>query len=299
MDYANGRSASEAPSDDEDFYGDDTPTCPTLDHQPTQENHPQENHTQEEPAAATVATATTATATTNPEAVNGDDEDDESSSEMDFSSPSRPSTPEPATLPAASPTAHAGAKRKLSDATDANNVAPVPTQESAKKRKLSTASAKQDGEKPRIPQLPAEVWQRVFVHLPPAMLCRCLRVCKSFNQWLTSTSAPPTARKDTPKIQVLDSESIWTNSRKTFFPTLPRPLAQFSELGMLKLVGGRSCQFCHRPPVPSPATTVLNAGPGPNGLRVIWPFGIRSCGLCLQPRSLKVNPTLQPPPRSN
>ncbi|KAK4635272.1 hypothetical protein CLAFUW4_00833 [Fulvia fulva] len=287
MDYANGRSASEAPSDDEDFYGDDTPTCPTLDHQPTQENHPQENHTQEEPAAATVATATTATATTNPEAVNGDDEDDESSSEMDFSSPSRPSTPEPATLPAASPTAHAGAKRKLSDATDANNVAPVPTQESAKKRKLSTASAKQDGEKPRIPQLPAEVWQRVFVHLPPAMLCRCLRVCKSFNQWLTSTSAPPTARKDTPKIQVLDSESIWTNSRKTFFPTLPRPLAQFSELGMLKLVGGRSCQFCHRPPVPSPATTVLNAGPGPNGLRVIWPFGIRSCGLCLQPRSLK------------
>lgn len=295
MDYTIGRSASEALSDDEDFYGDDTPTCQPADSHPIQENHAREElaaaTTDATPAAAmALTTAPAATATTtvaDPEAVNGDDEDD-SSSEMDLSSPSRPSTPEPATLPAASPTAHAGAKRKLSDATDANEVAPVSTEDSAKKRKLSLAPAKQDGEEPRIPQLPAEVWQRVFLHLPPAMLCRCLRVSKSFNEYLTSTSAPPAVRKDRPKIQVLDSETIWIQSRKTFYPTLPRPLAQFSEHGMLKLIGGRSCQFCYRAPAPSPATTVLNAGPGPNGLRVIWPFGIRSCGLCLHARSLKV-----------
>ncbi|EME49965.1 hypothetical protein DOTSEDRAFT_68697 [Dothistroma septosporum NZE10] len=296
MEYTNGRSASEAPADDEDFYGDDTPTCPTLD---TQEPV-LEVHAPGEPtlaavvdgapavtatAATALAAATVAIAATEPEAVNVDDEDD-SSSEMDLSSPSRSSTPEPVALPATS-AAHAGAKRKLSDATDANDGPPVSTEDSAKKRKLSVQSAKQDGEKPRIPQLPPEVWQRVFLHLPPAMLCRCLRVSKPFNEYLTNTSAPPAARKDRPKLQVLDSESIWAQSRKSFFPTLPRPLAQFSELDMLKLIGGRACQFCHRPPVFPPATTVLNAGPGPNGLRVIWPFGIRSCGLCLQQRSLK------------
>ena len=41
----------------------------------------------------------------------------------------------------------------------------------------------------------------------------------------------------------------------------------------------------------SPATTPFNAGPGPDGLRVVWPFGIRACGRCIESNTLKVGQT--------
>lgn len=233
-----------------------------------------------------------------PESANGDDDD--SGSEMDCSSPSAPSSPAqqpaPALMPAAAVAHHyAGAKRKLSDTVEADNVAPLASLEDpAKKRKLLMSASPVDapGAPPRTARLPAEVWQRVFMHLSPAMLCRCLRVCKPFNLYLTRLAAAPVSRapkRDQTRARVVDSESIWIHSRKNHFTTMPRPLAAFSELDMLKLVGGRTCQFCARTPTPSPATSLFNAGPGAHGLRVIWPFGIRTCGSCLEGRILKVS----------
>lgn len=230
-----------------------------------------------------------------------DDEDDDSGSEMDCSSPSAPSSPGPQSVPAIPATNGlvanhlAGAKRKLSEAVG-DTAAPLASAEDpAKKRKLIVSALPVDapGTPPRTARLPAEVWQRVFMHLSPAMLCRCLRVCKPFNIYLTQLAASPTPRtakkRDQTKARVVDSESIWIHSRKVHFPVMPRPLAAFSELDMLKLVGGRTCQFCSRTPAPSAATSLFNAGPGANGLRVIWPFGIRTCGSCLEVRILKVS----------
>lgn len=227
--------------------------------------------------------------------------DDDSGSEMDCSSPSAPPSPGPQPAPdmpvahIASANNHAGAKRKLSDAVDAAvAVPPASAEDSSKKRKLMLSALPVDAPNspPRTARLPAEVWQRVFMHLSPAMLCRCLRVCKPFNLYLTQLVAPPPSRpsrRDQTKARIMDSESIWIHSRKIQYTTMPRPLAAFSELDMLKLVGGRTCHFCARTPVPVPATSLFNAGPGAKGVRVIWPFGIRACGPCLELRILKVS----------
>jgi hypothetical protein len=140
-------------------------------------------------------------------------------------------------------------------------------------------------------RLPIEIWQQVFLYLSPAMLCRCLRVCTSFHRFLTQTTAnalPSVSNERGSKVCTIDSEAIWTHSRKVFYPRMPRPLTQWSELAMLRLMAGSRCQFCDRVPVASPATTPFNTGPGPDGCRVIWSFGIRSCGKCLESRTLKV-----------
>jgi hypothetical protein len=144
--------------------------------------------------------------------------------------------------------------------------------------------------------LPMELWQQVFLYLSPAMLCRCLRVCKSFNRYLTEeivTSVSSTPNKERSKVCANNSEAIWTNSRRSFYPSMPRPLARLSELAMLRLIVGSNCQFCNRKSIPSLGTTPFNAGPGPDGCRVIWPFAIRSCGTCLESRSLKVRPWIR------
>lgn len=231
-----------------------------------------------------------------------DDDDDDSGSEMDCSSPSAPPSPRLQSAPAMPQPAavatnhHAGAKRKLSDTADVETPTPLAhAEDPAKKRKLVVSALPVDapGTPPRTARLPAEVWQRVFMHLSPVMLCRCLRVCKPFNLYLTHLAASPVPRaskkQDQTPARVVDSESIWIHARKNYFTIMPRPLAAFSELDMLKLVGGRTCQFCARTPTPSAATSLFTAGPGANGLRVIWPFGIRACGTCLEARILKVS----------
>ena len=216
----------------------------------------------------------------------GSELDEDSSSEMDVSASSRSPTPE--VLSQLPP--HVGAKRKLSgsdDTTTINN--PMQAYEdSAKKRKLSTPPAP-DLSGPWTDGLPVELWQQVFLYLPPAMLCRCLRVCRNFHNYLTQTKASAMMKKGKSRVRVLDSETIWTHARKVFFPNLPRPLTRCTELEMLQLVGGRTCQFCTREPIPSPATTTFNCGPGPDGLRVTWPFGIRACGRCIENNTLKAS----------
>ncbi|KAF2169857.1 hypothetical protein M409DRAFT_20271 [Zasmidium cellare ATCC 36951] len=266
MEGEDWRESSEArPSSSEDFYAQDIP----MHHQPP-------------PEWNGVAEAS--------------DVDDDSS-EMDLSSPSRPATPEPQPQPmpdAVAANTLAGTKRKLSDSDNADSPASLLAAERFKKRKVYMARAQHQPVAPPTAGMPVEIWQRVFSqYLSPIMLARCLRVCKSFSQYLTAVPAqPPVAKKNQGKVQPVESESIWTQSRKNYFTTLPRPLNGLSELQMLQLLGGRRCQFCDKQSVQTPATSVYTAGPGPDGVRVIWPFRVRSCGQCLEDRMLKASPLL-------
>lgn len=210
---------------------------------------------------------------------------DETSSDMELSETSRPATAQSDTpvaqvVVALSAANHAGSKRKLRDADEtADGIATHCADEQVKKRKVC----------PQAPTLSPALWQRIFTLLPPAMLCRCLRVSKEFKHLLTGVKAPHGQQKDKSVARTIDSEAIWIQSRKRYFPQLPRPLRNRTELGMLKLVGGQACQFCGKtPPVPAPATSVFNCGPGPNGVRVLFPFDVRTCGSCVEALVRKV-----------
>ena len=276
MDDLDGRDGSEAPSSSSDFYNTTSPgDRPHL--------HPPEEAPVPERLQAT-------TATDDQDAVAGKDED--SSSEMDLSVSSRASSPEPEP----EPEPHTGAKRRLSATFDNAQVADEltdATEDLAKRRRVSAGpspAANGNAQEPaELPELPVEIWQHVLSYLPPAMLCRLLRVSRSFKAYLTDTVATPAARGNRSHVCVLDSEAIWTQARKIWLGKLPRPLPRCTELQMLQLIGGKTCQFCNRAPVPSPATTVYNSGPGPDGCRVIWSFGIRACGRCIEGHTLTVS----------
>ena len=283
----NGRPASEAPSSSSsDFYNNDAPD------------------TQPDVLAAAIPPAADqngAAASANTQEDGG--ADDDSSSEMDVSISSREASPEqrhklepmPMPEPLTDVAQQPSAKRKLSNTVDVANGALQTSDDPLKKRKLSTPSRPVfHGGVSNPLALPTELWQQIFLYLPPAILCRCLRVCRTFNNCLTNIKGEPTPgrtqpkAKGQPRVRMLDSEAIWSHARKNFFPNMPRPLARCTELEMLKLIGGKTCQFCERPPAPSPATTPFNSGPGPDGLRVFWPLGVRACGRCIETHTLKV-----------
>jgi hypothetical protein len=189
--------------------------------------------------------------------------------------------------------AHAGEKRKMSDA-DMENGASAATAAhdstaSTKKVKLSLPSALDKPDLPPTVGLPPEIWQQVFTHLSPAILSRCLRVCKLFNVCLAQMkAAPPAGKKGATHARAMDSEVIWSQLRKTTYPSLPRPLVGFSELQMLQLVGGNTCQSCGKLHVKHPVNNAYSAGPGETGVRVIFPFHLRLCGSCFTNDSLTV-----------
>ncbi|KAK5127081.1 hypothetical protein LTR85_008441 [Meristemomyces frigidus] len=270
MEDSNGRAGSEAPSSTtSDFYGTDPPREQALD-APVVSEQPVTNG------------RLTADGADSAEHDDGGD----SSSEMDVSASSRSASPEPD-----QESVHhtAGSKRKLSDAEDNLDALEQALEDSTtKKRKLSTPPQHEaPSERSPAEALPAELWQHIFLRLSPAMLSRCLRVSKAFNTYLTKTKAQPVAKKDQKKVRLLDSDTVWAEARKLYFPNMPRPLMRCNELGMLQLIGCKTCQFCNRPPRPVPATSPFNAGPGPDGLRVVWPFGIRTCGQCWEHHTLK------------
>lgn len=140
--------------------------------------------------------------------------------------------------------------------------------------------------------LPAAIWQHVFCFVPPVFLGRLLRVNHAFNTYLTPGKddgdlLPLSSRM----VQPLKAEYIWFASRRRFCPGLPRPLQGMTELSMWRLLRGRDCQKCGDSSFGSltPNSDVpWESGPGQNGVRIIWPFGIRCCGSCLQKISKKV-----------
>ncbi|RMZ04872.1 hypothetical protein D0860_06188 [Hortaea werneckii] len=194
-----------------------------------------------------------------------------------------------------------GTKRKLSDAAEDDNLDALEQalhEDPSKKRRHSPSRpspvAAATDTPALVASLPPELWQHIFLRLSPAMLSRCLRVCRAFNTYLTKIKAQPTlstAKKpkdpEKDKVKTVDSDSIWAEARKVYFPNMPRPLMRCNELTMLQLIGGKTCQFCGKTPAPLPATGPFSAGPGPHGLRVVWPFGIRTCGQCFDQHTLK------------
>lgn len=215
--------------------------------------------------------------------------------DMDQSPPASPSrTAAVASAAAAAATATATAparlpiKRKLSPVTaDASGVSV-----SAKRHKLtitpqqyySTAVARTAG-------LPAEVWQHTFLYLTPDSLMSCMRVNKQFNQYLTSVTSAMSVRLPPRRtaLKLMDGEAIWASARKLFAPHLPRPIAGLSEMQMFQLLAGKYCQLCGNDSnARIKAKSPFEAGPGPDGVRIIWSFGARMCGQCFDAASLKV-----------
>jgi hypothetical protein len=213
---------------------------------------------------------------------NDSGEDNDSGSDMDVSDASSTTS---STEPEMNGPNRAGAKRKLSDAVPEKEHATNGVDEPQKKRRISATT---NGGLSSIARCPPELWQQVFVLSSPAVLARCLRVSKTFNHYLTNLKASP-AKKNAPKVRVLDSEVVWMNSRKNTYTTFPRPLQGFTELEMLQLVGCQTCQTCGKLPTEKPpATGPYNSGPGENSVRVIWPFHLRICGSCFRNNALTV-----------
>ena len=152
---------------------------------------------------------------------------------------------------------------------------------------------KMDGSSPQCFALPAQLWQHIFCFVPPVFLGRLLRVNHAFHDHLTQGDT----REDlcalpNSTVQPMKAESIWLASRRRFCPGLPRPLQDLTELAMWRLLRGSSCQKCGKANAsisPSNAENPLESGPGENGVRIIWPFGVRACGPCLKVASKTVS----------
>jgi hypothetical protein len=139
------------------------------------------------------------------------------------------------------------------------------------------------------PHLPPEVWHRVFTFCHPRVLGALLRVNKSFNSYIDpSSTASPAVVSPKYVLQLLSPDAIWRASRLLFHNGMPGPLAGRSELEMWKLACSSKCQFCGK----TSKFEILDQwhpGPGENGVARIWTFGVRSCGLCLEGNTTKVN----------
>ncbi len=160
---------------------------------------------------------------------------------------------------------------------------------------LQPAQASPPRSQTRPTVLPPELWHHVFRFVPPVFLGRLLRVNHAFHSYLTSNAAewePGEASSWTGVVRPLDAETIWAASRKRFAPGLPKPLRNLKELDMWRLLRGQACQLCGQTKDPVPMAGDVNpweSGPGDRTVRIIWPFGIRSCGSCLEKSSEKVS----------
>ena len=140
--------------------------------------------------------------------------------------------------------------------------------------------------------LPAALWQHILCYVPPVFLGRMLSLNHAFNTWLTpdeSEGNPPPLPNST--VQPLNPEAIWAISRRRFCPGIPRPLHGLKELEMWKLFKGKNCQICKRVKIDLSVASPQDpweSGPGDTGVRVVWPFGLRCCGTCLQENTEKV-----------
>lgn len=139
--------------------------------------------------------------------------------------------------------------------------------------------------------LPAVLWQHVFCYVPPVFLGRMLSVNHAFNTYLTSGKNEENSMPLPDSIvQPLKAEAIWAVSRRRFCPGMPRPIHGLNELEMWRLLKGNGCQICEQVRVDTQVANPQDpweSGPGHTGVRVIWPFGLRCCGRCLQEHTQK------------
>jgi len=145
----------------------------------------------------------------------------------------------------------------------------------------------------KVASLPIEIWQNVFCFVPPVFLGRLLRVNHIFNSLLTPNISVewPNRGPSTQAAAHRTPLSIWAASRKRFCPGLPKPLYGLNDLIMWRLLRGSDCQLCGDKKLlltSGNAPDQYESGPANTGVRVIWPFSVRSCGPCLLANSEKV-----------
>ncbi|KAI0845621.1 hypothetical protein F5Y00DRAFT_165740 [Daldinia vernicosa] len=132
--------------------------------------------------------------------------------------------------------------------------------------------------------LPAEIWHRIFTFTPPRALGNLLCVNKLFSVYLDPSSPyqckfPPSLSQSSSRL--LKPDAIWQLSRRRFWPRMPTPLQQKTELYMWRLACGRRCQFCGE-------TDLVSANSSHNQRhQPIWPFALRSCESCLVEKTMK------------
>ncbi|KAJ9157869.1 Protein lifeguard 1 [Pleurostoma richardsiae] len=173
---------------------------------------------------------------------------------------------------------------------------PMPSMETAKKVKLDSVKMQQTSTASGIlgnkSLLPPEIWHHVFTFCPPRTLGNLLLVNRLFNVYLDPSSmihCEPPAPLSKSVLSALKPNEIWKRSRRLFWPNMPTPLQDKTELDMWRLSCSASCSHCGKAAV----RDVLNAadpshpGPGLDGVAVIWPFATRSCGHCLLKKSTK------------
>ncbi|KAI0379707.1 hypothetical protein F5Y04DRAFT_112926 [Hypomontagnella monticulosa] len=178
-------------------------------------------------------------------------------------------------------------KRKSLEGADTVPHAAIPN----KKVKLD----EEDVNKPSSPSarlsgkslLPAEIWHRIFTFTPPRTLGNLLCINKLFNVYLDPSSRyqcnPPPSLSES-SVLPLKPDVIWQLSRRRFWPRMPAPLQQKTELDMWRLACAKSCQFCGK---------IDSSPPGSPGERCrhkiqpVWPFALRSCNVCLMEKTVK------------
>lgn len=143
-------------------------------------------------------------------------------------------------------------------------------------------------------RLAAEVWCHIFSFCPPRTLGNLLTVNKLFNSYLDPASPvvvekrPPPLAKSAAK--AMEPNSIWRNARRSFWPNMPAPLKEKTELDMWRLACSSTCQFCGKRDTRRalPVTDPFRFGPGADGVSRIWEFRVRCCGPCLSKMTLTV-----------
>ncbi|KAL7794522.1 hypothetical protein V8C37DRAFT_60108 [Trichoderma ceciliae] len=171
--------------------------------------------------------------------------------------------------------------------------------ESSKKSKIASADQDNSGFGPASHprrdmsrQLPVETWQHIFSLLSPHTLGALLRVSRLFHKYLDPASpfkvSAPVFRVPS-RLAALSPDAVWRASRCLFWPKMPAPLREKSELDMWRFACSRSCQVCGQLAETDTAWDSLpwRRGPGNNTVSPIFPFFINSCGNCLMEKSVK------------
>ncbi|KAI1094778.1 hypothetical protein F5B19DRAFT_414789 [Rostrohypoxylon terebratum] len=200
------------------------------------------------------------------------------------------STAPPAVISTATATQQGSAisrKRRSIEAVDTSSCAVIST----KKVKLDRMGRDQPQSTATYPSdrslLPAEIWHRIFSFIPPRTLGNLLCINKLFNAFLDPSSRyqckTPSLHSHT-SIPLLKPDTIWQISRRRYWPRMPAPLKERSELDMWRLACGRKCQYCDK------AGFVLSnspSSPSRNNSQPIWAFSLHSCGPCLVEKTIK------------
>lgn len=141
--------------------------------------------------------------------------------------------------------------------------------------------------------LPPEIWHHIFTLCPPKTLGNLLRVNKLFHHYISPSSStqpeyPSSALNGV--LGPLKPNNILVASRRLFWPHMPAPLRSMSELDMWRLLCSKRCQECDKLDARGQQlpTDNVHDGPGMEGVSVVWPLGIRVCGLCLLKKTVKV-----------